>query len=208
MMEGMELDREFLKRDKLRKAGKPVEIARTKRLLIRESTQEDVPALYEIWKMPGMSDYVQPMQPTLEEEQSFMRSYIRHQYRFYDFGLWTVTEQDSGHAVGRAGLFLSEILPESVELGYMIAPDCQRRGYAVECGRAIVAYAKEILDLPALHILADCRNLPSAKTAVRLGFTERERIRREGTELIHFMLELTEEETVQSRASLEKEEER
>lgn len=192
MLEGLELDRAFLKRDALRGEGKPVEIARTARLLIRESVKEDVPALYEIWKMPGMSDYVQPMQPTLEEEQAFMRSYIRHQYRFYDFGLWTVAERERGRIVGRAGLFLSEILPEAVELGYMIAPDCQRRGYAVECGRAITDYAKEVLDMSALHILADCRNTPSVKTAVRLGFTERERIRGEGAELIHFVKNLAE----------------
>ena len=84
-----ELDPAFVKRDAARKAGLPVEIARTKRLLIRETILEDVPKLYQLWQEPSVKRYVQPMQPTLEEEIAYMAAYIRHAYAFYDFGLWT-----------------------------------------------------------------------------------------------------------------------
>lgn len=133
-LEEPDLDPAFAERDRCRKAGIPVKIAETRRLLIRETVMEDVPALYEMRQQPGMGDYVEPMQPTLEEEMEFMKAYIRHMYAFYDFGLWTVLERKSGQVVGRAGLFPSELLEEGVELGYMIAPDRQGRGYALECG--------------------------------------------------------------------------
>lgn len=188
----MEIDPAFLKRDALRKAGRPVEIARTKRLLIRETVLSDVPELYRIWQQPGMGDYLKPMQPTLEEELEFMGAYIRHAYAFYDFGLWTVLEQESGMIVGRAGLFPSEILEEKVELGYMIAPEYQRKGYARECGRAILSYAEEVLELEEIHLLSDCRNTASLRTAKTLGFAETERFRHGDRELVHLVRRLGE----------------
>ena len=168
-LEGVDLDPEFAKRDQCRKAGMPVEIVRTKRLLVRETVLADVPALYELGRQPG-TEHMKPMQPTLEEEMEFMAAYIRHAYAFYDFGLWTVLEQESGQVVGRAGLFLSEHLKEAVELGYLIRRDRQKKGYATECCRAILAYASEVLDIRKVHVLTDGCNLASIRTAQRLGF--------------------------------------
>lgn len=183
----MELDPLFVERDACRKSGKPVEIAVTRRLRIRETVLEDVPELYRIWREPGMGDYVQPMQRTLEEELEFMYAYIRHMYAFYDFGLWTVLENGSGKIVGRAGLFPSEHLEDAVELGYMIAPEFQRRGYAAECGRAVLMYAEQQLDLGEVHLLTDRRNRASVRTAESLGFVRKEIQRYRKKEILHFV---------------------
>ena len=195
------LDPAFAERDRCRKAGLPVKIAETKRLLIRETVLEDVPKLYEIRQQPGMSDYVEPMQPTLQEEMEFMEAYIHHMYAFYDFGLWTVLERENGRIVGRAGLFPSKFLDEGVELGYMVAAERQRRGYALECGRAILDYASDVLDLPEVHVLIHIRNRASIRTAGRLGFTEYEIIQKNRMEYRHMIWNLhalgkTEDEVV------------
>lgn len=182
-----DLDPAFAERDRCRKAGLPVKIAETKRLLIRETVLEDVPKLYEIRQQPGMSDYVEPMQPTLQEEMEFMEAYIHHMYAFYDFGLWTVLERENGRIVGRAGLFPSKFLDEGVELGYMVAAERQRRGYALECGRAILDYASDVLDLPEVHVLIHIRNRASIRTAGRLGFTEYEIIQKNRMEYRHMI---------------------
>lgn len=196
-----DLDPAFAERDRCRKAGLPVKIAETKRLLIRETVLEDVPKLYEIRQQPGMSDYVEPMQPTLQEEMEFMEAYIHHMYVFYDFGLWTVLERENGRIVGRAGLFPSKFLDEGVELGYMVAAERQRRGYALECGRAILDYASDVLDLPEVHVLIHIRNRASIRTAGRLGFTEYEIIQKNRMEYRHMIWNLhalgkTEDEVV------------
>lgn len=187
MWKESDLDPAFAERDRCRKAGIPVRIAETKRLLIRETVPEDVPELYEIWRQPGMSDYTEPMQPTLKEELEFMEAYIHHMYAFYDFGLWTVLERESGRVVGRAGLFPSKVLDEGVELGYLIAPDRQRKGYALECGRAVLDYAADVLDLPEIHVLIDSRNRASLRTAQKLGFTEYEIIQKYPADYLHMI---------------------
>lgn len=166
-----ELDPEFEKRDALRKAGIPVEIARTDRLLIRETIDSDIPELYRIGKDQAVRKYIAPMQPTLEEEIVYTKAYVRHMYAFYDFGLWTVLEKDAygqERVIGRAGLFPSERLTGQIEMGYMIAPECQGNGYGKEAAETVLRYAFNVLDLEEVHLFAEKENKASVKLAETL----------------------------------------
>lgn len=189
MWEETKMDPAFLERDLCRKAGRPVEIACTKRLILRETVLADVPELYRIGKEPGMETYLKPMQPTLKEETEFMEAYIRFAYSFYDFGLWTVLERKTGRVMGRAGLFPSEILEGMVEMGYMIAPKYQRQGYALESAGAVLRYAAEVLELPEVHLLADRKNEASIKVARALKPAKSDAVWHTGREFIHFLFE-------------------
>lgn len=166
-----ELDPEFEKRDALRKAGIPVEIARTDRLLIRETIDSDIPELYRIGTDQAVTKYIVPMQPTLEEEIVYTKAYVRHMYAFYDFGLWTVLEKDAygqERVIGRAGLFPSERLAGQIEMGYMIAPECQGNGYGKEAAETVLRYAFDVLDLEEVHLFAEKENKASVKLAETL----------------------------------------
>ncbi len=168
-MYSMEMDPAFVKRDAARKAGQPVEIAVTDRLVIRETILEDVPALYAINRQER-SPGVRPPMETLEEELEFMKAYISHAYLFCDFGLWTVLKRESGQVIGQAGLMVSDCLEHGVELGYQIALEHRRNGYGLEACRAIVEYAFEVLGLPELYTLIPEGNEASVHLAKRLGF--------------------------------------
>ena len=166
-----ELDPEFEKRDALRKAGIPVEIARTDQLLIRETIDSDISELYRIGTDQAVRKYIAPMQPTLEEEIVYTKAYVRHMYAFYDFGLWTVLEKDAygqERVIGRAGLFPSERLDGQIEMGYMIAPECQGNGYGKEAAETVLSYAFNVLDLEEVHLFAEKENKASVKLAETL----------------------------------------
>ena len=166
-----ELDPEFEKRDALRKAGIPVEIARTDQLLIRETIDSDISELYRIGTDQAVRKYIAPMQPTLEEEIVYTKAYVRHMYAFYDFGLWTVLEKDAygqERVIGRAGLFPSERLGGQIEMGYMIAPECQGNGYGKEAAETVLRYAFNVLDLEEVHLFAEKENKASVKLAETL----------------------------------------
>ena len=166
-----ELDPEFEKRDALRKAGIPVEIARTDQLLIRETIDSDISELYRIGTDQAVRKYIAPMQPTLEEEIVYTKAYVRHMYAFYDFGLWTVLEKDAygqERVIGRAGLFPSERLAGQIEMGYMIAPECQGKGYGKEAAEAVLRYAFNVLDLEEVHLFVEKENKASVKLAETL----------------------------------------
>ena len=166
-----ELDPEFEKRDALRKAGIPVEIAKTDQLLIRETIDSDISELYRIGTDQAVRKYIAPMQPTLEEEIVYPKAYVRHMYAFYDFGLWTVLEKDAygqERVIGRAGLFPSERLAGQIEMGYMIAPECQGNGYGKEAAETVLRYAFNVLDLEEVHLFAEKENKASVKLAETL----------------------------------------
>ena len=166
-----ELDPEFEKRDALRKAGIPVEIARTDQLLIRETIDSDISELYRIGTDQAVRKYIAPMQPTLEEEIVYTKAYVSHMYAFYDFGLWTVLEKDAygqERVIGRAGLFPSERLAGQIEMGYMIAPECQGNGYGKEAAETVLRYAFNVLDLEEVHLFAEKENKASVKLAETL----------------------------------------
>ena len=166
-----ELDPEFEKRDALRKAGIPVEIARTDQLLIRETIDSDISELYRIGTDQAVRKYIAPMQPTLEEEIVYTKAYVRHMYAFYDFGLWTVLEKDAygqERVIGRAGLFPSERLAGQIEMGYMIAPECQGNGYGKEAAETVLRYAFNVLDLEKVHLFSEKENKASVKLAETL----------------------------------------
>ena len=166
-----ELDPEFEKRDALRKAGIPVEIARTDQLLIRETIDSDISELYRIGTDQAVRKYIAPMQPTLEEEIVYTKAYVKHMYAFYDFGLWTVLEKDAygqERVIGRAGLFPSERLAGQIEMGYMIAPECQGNGYGKEAAETVLRYAFNVLDLEEVHLFAEKENKASVKLAETL----------------------------------------
>ena len=166
-----ELDPEFEKRDALRKVGIPVEIARTDQLLIRETIDSDISELYRIGTDQVVRKYIAPMQPTLEEEIVYTKAYVRHMYAFYDFGLWTVLEKDAygqERVIGRAGLFPSERLAGQIEMGYMIAPECQGNGYGKEAAETVLRYAFNVLDLEEVHLFVEKENKASVKLAETL----------------------------------------
>lgn len=166
-----ELDPKFEKRDALRKAGIPLEIARTDQLLIRETIDSDISELYRIGTDQAVRKYIAPMQPTLEEEIVYTKAYVRHMYAFYDFGLWTVLEKDAygqERVIGRAGLFPSERLAGQIEMGYMIAPECQGNGYGKEAAETVLRYAFNVLDLEEVHLFAEKENKASVKLAETL----------------------------------------
>lgn len=158
-----ELDVEYLERVRRRYNHIPWDIGETDRCLIRELSLSDLPALYEIYDKPGMTDFVEPLYD-YETELEYQKAYIENMYGFYEYGMWLVFSKETGKLIGRAGL-------EHDELGYMIAPEFQNQGYATEVCRFIIEYARENTDFEELYCRIDERNEASVRLAKKLGFT-------------------------------------
>lgn len=158
-----ELDIEYLERVRRRYNHIPWDIGETDRCLIRELSLSDLPALYELYDKPSMTDYVEPLYD-YETELEYQKAYIENMYGFYEYGMWLVFSKETGKLIGRAGL-------EHDELGYMIAPELQNLGYATEVCRFIIDYARENTDFEELYCRIDERNEASVRLAKKLGFT-------------------------------------
>jgi ribosomal-protein-alanine N-acetyltransferase len=158
-----ELDIEYLERVRRRYNHIPWDIGETDRCLIRELSLSDLPALYELYDKPGMTDYVEPLYD-YETELEYQKAYIENMYGFYEYGMWLVFSKETGKLIGRAGL-------EHNEMGYMIAPELWNQGYATEVCRFIIDYARENTDFEELYCRIDEKNTASVRLAKKLGFT-------------------------------------
>ena len=164
---------EFLERVVRRRIGLPWGIANTKRLTIREFTEDDCRLIADE-DDGGESGSVFVTRESLKE-------YIRCQYGFYEYGIWAVLDRRTGQLVGKAGLFPMDFTgPEEflnavkendtpVELGYHIFSGFRRKGFAKEACKAILSYGAESV---SRRVYAKIRedNLPSVKLAEALGF--------------------------------------
>ena len=159
-----ELDIEYLERVRRRYNHIPWDIGETDRCLIRELSLSDLPALYELYDKPGMTDFVEPLYD-YETELECQKAYIENMYGFYEYGMWLVFSRETGKLIGRAGL-------EHDELGYMIAPELWNQGYATEVCRFIIDYARENTDFEELYCRIDEKNTASVRLAKKLGFTD------------------------------------
>ena len=159
-----ELDIEYLERVRRRYNHIPWDIGETERCLIRELSLSDLPALYELYDKPGMTDYVEPLYD-YETELEYQKAYIENMYGFFEYGMWLVFSKETGKLIGRAGL-------EHDELGYMIAPEFWNMGYATEVCRFIIDYARRNTDFEELYCRIDERNVASVRLAKKLGFVK------------------------------------
>lgn len=166
-----ELDIEYLERVRRRYNHIPWDIGETDRCLIRELSLADLPALYELYDKPGMTDFVEPLYD-YETELEYQKAYIENMYDFYEYGMWLVFSKETGKLIGRAGL-------EHNEMGYMIAPEFQNLGYATEVCRFIVDYARKNTDFEELYCRIDEKNVASVRLAKRLGFVRNGQIENE-----------------------------
>lgn len=87
------------------------------------------------------------------------------------FGCWAVDETATRSFVGQVGLNRPPHFPED-EIGWIVFPPYQRRGYATEAARAARTYAYGTLGWSTAVSYVDRDNAASIATARKLGCTE------------------------------------
>ncbi|MGN0166826.1 MAG: GNAT family N-acetyltransferase [Acetatifactor sp.] len=169
------LEPEYLEKVYRRLKGLPWKILETERCLVRETTVEDVDSFYEIYKHPNITKYMEDLYPEVEQEKQYVKEYIEKIYTYYEFGVWTVLEKESGAVIGRAGFSCREGYAEP-ELGFIIGVPWQRKGYAEEVCRAILKFGREELGFDRVQVLVETENEPSLKLCRKLGFEGEEKV--------------------------------
>lgn len=146
----------------------------TPRLLLRELTEDDLPALRAI---------LQDEQTMTAYEGAFDEAMTQHwmqrtmnRYRDDGFALWAVDLRETNEMIGQCGLTRQHILGEDViEVGYLFNRAHWHRGYAGEAARACRDYAFEHLGVERVWAQVRDTNIASMNVAIRLGMTVRGR---------------------------------
>lgn len=172
LLEGFEeVDRQLLEQVHTRALGLPVQIAETRRLLIREMTLADLDEIHTLYQEEPTALFDPAPAVSRQEEERQMQAYIDYMYGMYQFGMWVVIEKASGRLIGRAGFGIADYLDFSeIDLGYLIGKAYRGKGYAREACRAVLEYGTKVLELPRISAYIEEENIPSLRLIEKLGF--------------------------------------
>lgn len=143
-------------------------IMETKRLIIRELSQEDIADLSQILQDPEVV-YAYEHTFTKKDVQEWLDRQVKR-YQADGFGLWALIEKQTGKMVGQAGLTWQECEGEKVlEIGYLLKKCYWHQGYATEAAEACKIYAFEKLEALKVYSVIKADNWSSMRVAERIG---------------------------------------
>ena len=146
-------------------------ILETERLLLRELTQEDLPAVCDTLQNDEVRRVYE--HDFTDGEAGAWIDRQRARYERYGFGLWAA-QLRGGETIGMAGLTLQPCEGEEVlEIGYQLRPAYRGQGYAREAAAACLRFAFHQLGAQRVHCIVKRDNLPSRRVAESLGMTVR-----------------------------------
>ncbi len=136
----------------------------TERLFLRTVTQEDAATVREF----GKDEFA-----TEEDALRWIR-WVRDENEkgrlLVIFYIWL---KGTGRCVGRVYLHSKPELESEIEIGYGIAEEFRKNGYATEAARAAVGYAFGTANLDRLTAIVKPDNIASLRTVEKLGFSRR-----------------------------------
>ncbi len=143
-------------------------VIETERLLLREFTHEDFPALFEIFSDPEtMRHYPKPFD---ENRTKDWIEWNLQNYKDNGFGLWAVVLKKTGDFIGDCGLTIQNIDGDLLpEIGYHINKKYWRRGFGSEAARAVRDWAFEHTEYDCLYSYMKYTNIGSYSTAIANG---------------------------------------
>jgi RimJ/RimL family protein N-acetyltransferase len=159
----------------------------TERLILREFVAGDWPAVLAYQRDPRYLRLYEWPDRTEADVRRFVNTFIEQQKQRprTRFQL-AVTLKDGGRLIGNVGIRVtprnrvsSEKLGfyHEAEIGYELAPDEWRRGYATEAARAIVRFGFEELGLHRIGAWCVADNVASARVLEKVGMTLEGRLR-------------------------------
>ncbi|MBC7386713.1 MAG: GNAT family N-acetyltransferase [Cryobacterium sp.] len=147
----------------------------TKRLKLRGHEARDFPDSAAMWADPEVVRYIGTPSNRQQAWSRFL-VYLGH-WSAMGFGYWAVEEKITGRFIGEIGFsdFKRELMPplEGIpEVGWVLVPDAQGKGYATEGVLAALEWSASHFGSRKISCLIDAKNAPSVRVAERCGFQQ------------------------------------
>jgi len=148
----------------------------TDRLSLRGHALSDYEDCAALWSDPEVMRYLGARTFTREESWARLLRYVGH-WRLLHYGFWTVREKANGRFVGEVGLadFHRDIQPSldgAPEIGWVLAPFAQGKGFATEAAQAALAWAEKHFGPVRTVCIVSPENTASLGVAEKCGYSE------------------------------------
>jgi RimJ/RimL family protein N-acetyltransferase len=147
----------------------------TSRTLLRAMRAEDWPAYCRLMTS-GRARYMGGPFPLGVAWGMFCSDHA--QWDFYGCGALMIEDRETGRCLGQVGINFGPAFPEH-ELGWLLYPEAEGRGYAFEAARTLREWARHVRRLETLVSYVDPGNDRSRRLAERLGAARDEKAARQ-----------------------------
>ena len=139
------------------------------RLLFRKISVLDADDMFSYSKREDVTRYLlwDPHPDALYTEQ-YIR-YLQERYQVGDFYDFALVLRETGKMIGTVGFTSFDLPNRSAEIGYVISPDYQGRGYATEAVKRILAYGFEECALARISAVCMKGNIASLRVMEKCG---------------------------------------
>jgi RimJ/RimL family protein N-acetyltransferase len=152
-----------------------IPVIETERLRLRGHRVEDFHDCAAMWGDAAVTRYIGGRPFTQEEVWARLLRYVGH-WTLLDYGFWLIEDKATGRFAGEAGMaeFRREIEPaiEVPEVGWVLSPEFQGRGYATEAVRAVAAWGDGRFAGSRTVCIIHPENQASKRVAGKCGFRE------------------------------------
>lgn len=144
-------------------------IFETERLRSRELTHIDTTFIIELLNTPGWLQFIGDKNVKTEEQAiNYLEDGPLKSYRENGFGLYLVELKETTEPIGMCDLLKRTYL-EKPDIGFAFLPTFGGQGYAHEIASALLVYAKEKLNIPAVMAIIVPGNRKSINLLEKLG---------------------------------------
>ena len=141
----------------------------TDRLCLRRVTLDDADLLLAVWTDPAfMRNVGDRGVRTIEQAREAMKSGALKLYEDYGYGPYAMVVKSDGSKIGICGLFKRDNL-DFPDIGFGVLPDFCGKGYAGEASFAVLAHARDDLEIEELTAIVSPGNVPSIGLIEKLG---------------------------------------
>ncbi|TPE42835.1 GNAT family N-acetyltransferase [Pontibacter mangrovi] len=141
----------------------------TERLILRPTSYEDAPFIFELLNTPGWLKYIGDRNvKSVKAAEEYIKSRIIPQFEKLGYGNYTVIRKTDGAKIGSCGLYDREGL-SVVDIGFAFLPQFGNQGYAFEAASKLKEAASEYFGLQQICAITTKDNLASQKLLEKLG---------------------------------------
>jgi ribosomal-protein-alanine N-acetyltransferase len=151
----------------------PFPVLATERLLLRQMTLDDAPAVQRLRSNTDVMKYInRPLTQTVEEAEKWI-SVVLDALEKNDGISWCISlKENPAEHVGNIGLWRIDKENYRAEIGYMLEPHLQGKGVMFEALQPVIQYGFIEMGLHSIEAQIDPRNAASAALLIKAGFVQ------------------------------------
>ena len=145
----------------------------TDRLLLRQLTIADAPAVQHLRSNVDVMKYInRPLLHTIEAAQGWINMGLQSLQKEEGIGWCICLKNNPAEPIGNIALWRIEKEHYRAEIGYMLEPEYQGKGFMYEAIKEVVDYGFKEIKLHSIEGRIDPRNKASGAVLLKAGFVQ------------------------------------